>query len=115
MTKRLLLVLAEFLELLAGTEKPVDVGAVGPDEPYSAREAKAIGPAIAKFATDRLIRTAGARPSVRRTRHGAVVWQWLPIRREACRQKAQELRQKAALLPEDDSVAATNPRQLVLF
>ena len=115
MTKRLLLVLADFLELLAGTDKPVDVGAVGPDEPYSAREAKAIGPEIGKFAAGGLIRRAGGKRSDRPSRKGTVVWSWLPVCREACLAKAQELRQQAALLPDDDSVVPANPHQMVLF
>lgn len=113
MTRRLLRVLAEFLELLAASDRPVDVGAVGPDEAYSAREAKAIGPAVAKLAADGLIHPAGARPSVRRSRHGAVVWRWRTACPDACLLRAAEFRQEADQLADDDD--GGNPRQKRLF
>ena len=72
MSKRLLIVLADFLDLLADSNEPVEIGQVGPQDGYTSREAKAIGAAVLRLA-GKLIGHADVRSACRRTRHGAIV------------------------------------------
>jgi len=114
MTPRLLCVLADFLDRLADSLTPVDIGECGPAERYSRREAKALGPAVAALAADGLITPADIARSARPYRHQALVRRWLSLTADGCRQRAAEYRRQAAMMT-DATGESTGPRQLSLF
>lgn len=73
MTRRLYIVLADFLDRLASSSEPVEVGQAGPVDRYSQREAKLIGPTVGAFATSGMIKPADVQCSCRPSRHRAIV------------------------------------------
>ncbi len=111
MTKQIHLVLADFLDLLAESDEPVEVGQAGPEDRYSKREAKAIGLPVRDFAASGLIQSADADRSCRKSRNRSIVRRWQAVSREACRQKAEEHRRLAARMNDDGSDGS----QLTLF
>lgn len=111
MTRRLYIVLADFLDRLASSSEPVEVGQAGPVDRYSQREAKLIGPTVGAFATSGMIKPADVQCSCRPSRHRAIVRRWLPLCRESCRQKALEFRRRAERLDDDGN----DLRQPTLF
>lgn len=114
MTSRLYIVLAEFLELLADSTSPVAVGQVGPSGRYKPKESKVIGATVLALASAGFIERADFYPSCRPPSKRRVVRRWQPICREACRRKAQEFRQTAARLPDDESTELNSPQQLLM-
>ena len=115
MTKRLLNVQAAFLERLADSAEPVDIGECGPRTKYDKREAKVIGPAVAGLQSSGLIVHADAKQSSRPTRNGTIVWRWLATCRDSCRREAAEIRKRADSMPDDDDDGPDDPRQMLLF
>ncbi len=100
MTKTVLLIGADFLDLVAKSSEPVEIGAVGPDH-YSARDAKRIGPMVASKAAKCSLRQASAGTSCRASRHGGLVNRWLTDNPDACRREAEAMRRRAEALDDD--------------
>ena len=114
MTRRLYFVMADFLDLLANSPEPVAVGQVGPSGRYKPKESKVIGATVLALASAGFIERADFYPSCRPPSKRRVVRRWQPICREACRRKAQEFRQTAARLPDDESTGLNSPQQLLM-
>lgn len=110
MTKTVLLIGASFLELVAKSSVPVEIGAVGPDR-YSASDAKRIGPMVASKAAKCSLRQGAAGTSCRPSRHGGLVNRWFTDDPDACRREAEAMRRLAASLDDDGS----DKRQKRLF
>lgn len=103
LSKRLMLVLADFLEDVADAQSAgLSIGRFGPDEPYRKKESKQIGPALRECGAEGLIfRTDTAAKSIRPSRKGGTEWCWFPQCRDGCRRKAEGLRQRANTLDDD--------------
>ena len=102
-TKRLLLILARFLEALADRrDRGLSIGQFGLIEPYGPKESKQLGPAVREIYAEGLIMPAeNAAVSPRPSRKGGLERCWFSACRDGCRLKAQELRQQAAKLDDD--------------
>lgn len=111
MTRQIYIVLADFLDMLGNSAEPVEVGQAGPSVSYRRGESKKVGPAVAGLAADGLIVAVDAQRSCRPSRHGGLARRWQALSPAACRQKAQELRQKAERLDDDGN----DLRQPTLF
>jgi hypothetical protein len=102
-TKRLLLILADFLEALADSRDGwVSIGQFGPDEPYARKESRQLGPAVREIHAEGLIapgEKAGVSP--RPSRKGGLERCWFSVCRDGCRQRAQEYRRLAERLDDD--------------
>lgn len=110
MSSGLCLIIADFLEHLAESEKPLEIGAFGPKS-YTKRDAKRIGPLIAELAGKGLIRRDRPGTSCRVARNGGLVNYWRSNDREACLRKAAEFRRRAKWLDIDGN----DERQQRLF
>lgn len=95
MTRTVLLIGADFLDLVAKSSKPVEIGAVGPVR-YSAGDAKRVGPMLASKAAKCSLRQASAGTSCRASRHGGLVNRWLTDDPDACVREAQAMRRSTA-------------------
>jgi len=113
--KRIYETLARFLDALASATEPLDVGSFGPPGKYSKFERARIGPQFGVLAMTGLICHAGAANSGRRTRNGALVRKWRPVRCDACRERAAELRRQASRLPDDPTASEPGATQRTLF
>ena len=110
MSKALYLIGADFLDLVAESSVPVEIGAVGPDR-YSARDAKRVGPMLTATAAKCSLRLAGTGTSCRPVRHGGLVNCWVTDDPDACRREAEAMRRRAELLDDDGN----DKRQTLLF
>jgi hypothetical protein len=116
MTRRILLVAADWLQMLSDTGESLDIGAAGPDGAYRGREAQAVGPLVAALHRAGAIAPAGTGPASRRTRHRTLVNRWRVACSGRCRALAAEFRRRAASLPDDgDDPPTAGPRQRTLF
>ena len=93
-------VVAEFLLRVAETDRPLEIGVVGPDR-YEPDDAKRVGPLIAELAGDGVLVRSVAGNSCRASRHGGLVNYWRTDDPDRCRQRAAALRQRAAGLDDD--------------
>ena len=106
----LLRIVAAFLERLAESLRPLEVGMFGPDR-YAPGDAKRIGPLIAAEAANGVIQRAGPGTSCRASRHAGLVNFWITNDPGRCRERAAELRRLADLFDDDGN----DKRQTLLF
>ena len=112
MSPHLARIAAAYLERLAETGGPDDIGAVGPDGPYPPDIRQHVGPLVAGLHRAGLVCRAPAAQSSRGPRHGSAVWQWQAVSRAACRAAADEYRRLAEVSDDDNR---PGPAQRLLF
>jgi hypothetical protein len=103
-------IVAEFLDRVADSERPLEVGVVGPDR-YEPRDTKQVGPLIAELVSGGLLVKAEVGTSCRGSRHAGLVNYWRTDNPDGCRERAAALRLRAAGLDDDGNDA----KQLRLF
>jgi hypothetical protein len=113
MTRRHDETLARFLEAVAESTVPLDVGAFGPASHYTVFERVRLGPLVNSIAASGILREAGADTSDRPSRKGCLTRKWLADCTTACRLKAAEYRKGAE--PMDDDEPPNGPTQGLLF
>lgn len=106
---------AALLRRLSSGES-VEIGAVGPSEPYPPHIAQAIGPMVAGLHRLRLIEHAGATYASRPTRRRTVARLWRALMPDVCGHMADADEAWLAAHPDDSADPPTSgPRQRVLF
>jgi hypothetical protein len=112
--KRLYHTLGRFLDAVAESSEPLDVGRFGPGEKYTSFEQVRIGPLVNSLQSSGFLVRADASNSERPSRNRAIVRRWLPACPDSCRLKAAEYRRRAESLPDDDDLPH-GPTQRLLF
>lgn len=113
MSRRLQLVVADFLDALAAG-RHVEIGEFGPAEQYTHDERSKVGPEVAAISSLGVIKSAKGENSVRPSRKSTFSQFWRATDRAACAELARKKRDIAARM-DDDGGFIDGPTQLDLF